>query len=397
VSATAGLTAVQQQMFITQGMPVYRLPMVFPVPDGTDGTEQELCRAVRTALASCPTLCARYLYDTEQDDFLAVHDPALARELRIADAGEIGDVEEFCRRGSHQPDLATGGPVTATLATWQGQRMLLVEFHHIAIDGIGVALFERLVRGDAVPGLIDDPERAFAVYDEVARRERESPHVTGRSASLRDFLPSDVDGTGDGGAALGRVTARLRPEQVATIRASAARRRVFPRILLQAAFEDTLAGIAPGMHYSCAKNWRWSVGARAAVGTFPAMVDHRVREGSPLGPRVEALMGTDGSPEIAPDERLDDRPAVVFSFEQFGFRTCRFVPVDEHPRFELYVRVALERDECLVQAEYDRRVVPDRVAEAVVRTTRRLAADPGAGSRAEERAESKAESNEETR
>jgi len=342
---------------------VYRLPLVFTVPAGC--SDEEMRAVFRRALVSSPTLCARYSYDPARDEFFQSFDPDLAN-LEITDAGDVSSLEDFCRLRWHMPDLGSGGPLAAAFITCEGRRLLFVEFHHVAIDGVGVALFERLLGGLPVKGLIDDPVRAFAVYDDIAAREKVAARVSEPPSTLLPFMPSGDPTTSPTPALVARESTRLDADGVAAVLSASARQHVFPRVLMQAAFECALARVAPGVRYSAVNNWRWTVGERGAMGSFPALIDHPVGDVAALGARARSLMATHGSPEMEPSDRLDDRPAVVFSFEQFGFESARFFPVDEYPRFELYQRVVFDRAECLIEVEYDRRVVPQAVASALV-------------------------------
>ena len=73
-------------MFIMQGAPVYRLPLVFTVPGGCP--DEEMRRAFRRALVSSPTLCARYTYDHAREEFFQSFDQDLAN-IEITDAGDV--------------------------------------------------------------------------------------------------------------------------------------------------------------------------------------------------------------------------------------------------------------------------------------------------------------------
>ncbi len=355
MTARAGLTAVQQRIFVAQGVACYRLPFVVAWPD-PQATVAEIAARLRAAVGACPTLSARFGYDAAADAFTQAHDPMLAADLAVADGGQVDDLAADCIDPRHQPDLRdAAAPLTARVVDHAGTRHLAIEFHHIAIDGVGIAVFEKHLLG--VPAPVASAERAFAAYDLVAEREAQHPHL--RAGAWTHPKPTPPVGV----PRVGRV-GRVAPAAALTARARAG--RVLPRIAAQAAFEAALHTHLPGTDYAAVGNWRWSLGLADAVGNFPLLRHHDAPASGDPDAAARTLMASSADPILDLDAPLADVPAAVFSYEQFGYRAGRFVPVDSFPKFPLYVRVAVDGPDLVVQAEFDRAALPDAVAEAVL-------------------------------
>ncbi|MFN8099708.1 MAG: hypothetical protein U0Q21_15625 [Dermatophilaceae bacterium] len=351
----AGLTSVQQRIFVAQGVACYRLPFVLPWPEASAGPA-EIAARLRTSVAACPTLSARFTYDAAADAFAQIHDPAVAHDLLVTDGGTADDLDADCADPRHQPDLRDGGaPLTARVVDHAGDRHLALEFHHIAIDGVGIAAFEKHLLG--LPVAVATPQEAFAAYERVAEREARHPHV--RAGAWSHPKPAPPVG-------VPRVGRLGRTARAAGLAAHARQARVLPRIAAQAAFEVALRRHLPGTDYAAVGNWRWTLGLPDAVGNFPFLRHHEAPATDDRRAAAAALMESSADPTLEDDEPLADVPAAVFSYEQFGYRAGRFVPVDSFPKFPLYVRVAVEGAVLVVQAEFDRTRLPDAVAEAVL-------------------------------
>lgn len=363
-SVSAALTPVQQRIYVAQGVPCYRLPFVLAWPEAT-ATHAEIAGRLRAAVAACPTLSARVAYDPVADEFTQTYDPHLAEDIEVADGGVVADLDADCADPRHQPDLV-GAPLTARVVEHAGITHLALEFHHIAIDGVGIAAFEKHLLGEAVAPMT--AEAAFAAYDLVAQREATHPHVRGGAWSLpRPTPPVGTPRTAD--ARLGRLR---RTARAADIMARARSGRVLPRIAAQAAFEVALRRHLPGTDYASVGNWRWALGLADAVGNFPFLRHHHAPATDDPRAAAQVLMESSADPVLDADDPLADVPAAVFSYEQFGYRRGRFVPVDSFPKFPLYVRVAVVGTELVLEAEFDRTLLPDAVAESVLDVVLRL-------------------------
>lgn len=350
--ASAALTPVQQRIFIAQGVPCYRLPFVLEWADERD-SDAEIAERVRAMVAACPTLAARYAFDPAPDTFVQTHDPTLAADLPVTDGGTVADLEADCADLAHQPDLR-GAPLTARIVRHAGRRLLALEFHHLAIDGVGLAAVEKHLLGGPVVSYA--PSEAYAAYDLVAQREAQHPQV--RAGAWNYPTPRTPGGIPRTGR-IGRVA------KAAALTATARAWRVLPRIAAQAAFELAIARHLPGMTYATVGNWRWTLGLVDAVGNFPFLRHHDV-PGDDLAAARVALMESSADPTLDVDVPLCAVPGIVFSYEQFAYKVGRFVPVDAFPKFPLYVRVAVEGPDLVVQADFDRTKLPDPVAEAVL-------------------------------
>ncbi|NHA67694.1 hypothetical protein [Phycicoccus flavus] len=349
---TVPMTAVQRLMFVAQGRPAYRLPFLYRLPDdaGSDWARDRL----HGLLLSSPALLARFGYDPATDRFTQRHAPELLGSLEVPDVGEVADPESECADPAHQPDLRRGLPLTARFLRHGGRPLLHVEYHHLALDGIGAAVVEERLLGRVVPDP-DDPAEAFAAYERVAAAERSRP--VRRPPSTRPDPPPAPE-------------PRLRRahREVAThqVRSRARALRVFPRVLLQAAVEDWLASRWPGTGYASVSTWRWTLGLEGAVGNLPALLAHEPPPAAGHAALARALMATGADPTIGPDRVLADHADVVVSYEDFGFARGRYVPVDTHPRFGLYVRIVARRDLVELHTETDRRLVGDDDADSLL-------------------------------
>ncbi len=357
------LTAVQQRMFIAEGADCFRLPYLYPLPD--DLGNAQVARRLRATLAAAPTLAATYHVDLATRTFTQRHDPRLA-DLDVPDVGIVDDLTAHLADRSYQPRLRTGGPVTARTLTHAGQRYLAVEFSHIALDGIGAVTVERLLFGGP-PVEAPTPEAAFAAYRVVGQLEAAQP--TARPISVLPPLPplSPLPPLPVAPPRADRaVRRRGRVVPLDGVRRLARQLRVFPRIAVQAAAETALARHLPGCGYAAAATWRWQLGLRTAVGNYPALLTHQPPPDADLAARAAALLRDHAEPTIGPDQPIADTAAVVFSWEEFGYRHGRYVPVDSVARFGLYLRAVVHPDRVELTADTDPGLVEDLTAEAVL-------------------------------
>lgn len=347
-AARTALTDTQTRIFISQGTSSYRLPFLYPVTED----RATLTTRVRSMLLRCPALACRFEFDGT--GFTQTHRPDLVDGVEVRDGGWVTDLEQACADPAHTPDLATGLPLTATLLRHADGDHLLVEFHHIAIDGIAAGVVEQLLFGAAEPG--DVVDQVLAAYAAVAEAERTHPRIRPVTA-LAPVRPEDT------GAPLEQ---RRRTVDTAGLRAAARANRAFPRVYAQALFEEALLAHCPGSGYAWVSSWRWTLDLGRTVGNFPALLPLPSPAAEPFTDRVAGLMRRTADPTIGEDDPIADAAGVVFSYEDFGYATGRFVPADTRPRFALYLRVVVGPSVTELQVDLDPRLVAGSTAEAVL-------------------------------
>lgn len=375
--AWAGLTQMQTHIFISQGVSAYRLPFVYEL--GADETLTSVEQRLRATLSAAPSLACRYEHRSDGSGFVQRHAPELVESITVTDRGAwSGSLEQACASTVHAPDLRTGLPLAASLVTIDGVRHLVVEFHHIAIDGPGAALFEALFLADPTPEPVD-AQTALAAYELVAAHERTfghcrltaalSSHDEAEMVEKAENARPDASGSQPlaavAPARLGRLCLAV---PTTTLRRFAREQRTFPRVALQAAFESWLGERHPGCPYAWVSSWRWTLDLTDVVGNFPVLLARPAPGPATLGERVCELMEHTGDPAIGADAEIADAAGVVFSYEDFRQGRGRYVPVDTFPRFALYFRIAMGPVDTELSVEFDRRLVSASLARDAIDT-----------------------------
>lgn len=350
------MTNTQVRMFISQGAPCYRLPFAYPLESAADNLAG-LNRRVHRMLWTHPGLASTFVYDGS--GFFRIARPDLIEQVVVSDAGEVPSIEEFCADDCHivrlRPDEL---PVRAFRCSVDHHAYLVLEFHHVAIDGIAASEVEHsLFPSDAEPAA-EDPQIVADAYERVASAE-----ATWQRDRLNVELPTPNHDLASGQDRLGRMSCSVPTSAVASL---AKRNRCFPRVAVQAVFEDWLHSIVPGADYAWVSSWRFTLGIRHVVGNFPALVVAHTTDETDLADRCSALMLRTADPVLDPAAGIADVADVVFSYEDFGYLTGRFLSVDAHPRFALYLRTVVDGDVTTLDVEFDRHRVDDDLARGAL-------------------------------
>jgi hypothetical protein len=348
-------------MFILDGLPVHRLPVWFALPE--HWTPATTRAALVAALTASPSLCSRFVF--EDGRFEQVHVGLDPDSVDLPEVDWAAPVDEFCRSSRLRVVLSSGPPWAAAIVHAADGRFLCVEFHHIAVDGPGITVFEQLLFDDTMaPLATTEPERVSALYDRVAELEDSAaalaatPHpapepsaTASRSAGAAG--PPRRRGIG---TRADRSRSVLRADDAGFVAASARSLGVTQRAVYQAAFEEALATAALHPTYASASSWRWSLGAVRVVACLPVLIRCRVGAESVLPARARRVFAESMDPRLGTIDVVDLRPEVVFSYEALGLHRGRYVPADDLPRFDVYARIDVA-DVTTIEIETD----PDRV------------------------------------
>lgn len=350
------MTDTQIRMFISQGAACYRLPFAYAL-HGDEHDIASLTARVHRMLTAHPGLASTFEYDGR--GFFRTARPDLIRHAVVTDAGPVESLFSFCADESHIPPLGPNAlPVTAFRCTVGGQAHLVLEFHHIAVDGIGAVAVEESLFPSGGGTVVEDAERIRLVYEHVAAAEKKWPR---RPAVATLPLP------GGGPPAHGPELGRLRVDVATSSIADLARRhRSFPRVAIQAAFEEWLHTVAAGSSYVWVSSWRYTLGIREVVANLPVLVVEEAGPHEDLRSRCTDLMLRTADPVLEPSTAVAATADVVFSYEDFRYRTGRFISVDTYPRFALYARAVVDEGTTTIHLEFDRSRVDEQLARSLL-------------------------------
>ncbi|MDD1385995.1 hypothetical protein [Curtobacterium poinsettiae] len=344
MTATAPLTGMQTKMLVMSVGDSYRVPVVFPMADGT-GVRHAALR-VTEAVERFATLRSRPRHDRG----------AFTLEIGVVptpDVGvEVGDPDALLRSGALRatPDVPFRA---AVVRAGSGEVSVAAEMHHIAIDGPSLPVLAAFLAGTETPPTT--PEDVRRVQEQVSAWEREQDTVRASDDPVRDPVVDDVRmGSTE------RLSVDLDSDSV-VIGARAA--RVSARAHVQAAFEVAAERVLSGSSYGVTQSWRWGLDLDRYVGCTPVIVERRIGVGT-VAERAQAVSTATADPRIHKQDRVVEAPTTVFSYESFG--STRYVEVDRVPKSVVHVRyVDLGRGSRVV-CEYDDRRMGARTAEALV-------------------------------
>ncbi len=254
-ATTVAATAAQHRMWLLNRMgagPAYHLAgglrMLGPVD------LDALRRAFAEVLRRHRSLHSTFTEDDPAGGLRRREQPAAAPELPLLDLSDAPDrpaaLDAACRSLAEQPfDLATQGPVRATLIRLSGaEHVLFAVFHHIAVDGTALRLlsaeleaaYEAASGGAALPPATPRPAAPAAPPEpspEQVEFWRSALHA------VPDLeLPTDRPRGNAASFAGGMVPLRLPAELAAGVRQLAEREHATPFMVLLACYAVLLAG-----------------------------------------------------------------------------------------------------------------------------------------------------------
>ncbi|KUP22750.1 condensation domain-containing protein [Paenibacillus sp. DMB5] len=144
------LTAIQRKMFICNKLPLYRLPLLYTLD--ADTSYGAVRAALYTVIKAHKTLQVKYDYDPQLRKFYQRYTPLQPEDFSVEPLEIHEAPEEYIRGCSSGIDLAAHYPWRLTFLEWLDKRFLYVEFHHIAVDGLGIRRFEQDFIGTLLEG-----------------------------------------------------------------------------------------------------------------------------------------------------------------------------------------------------------------------------------------------------
>lgn len=159
------LTYMQRKMFICNKLPVYRLPFIYEIPEHV--SLHEVSTALLITLQECLTLQTRYTYDAERRTFNQFYHRLDPNQFKISHIFLEEHPEIYLKQKKDMIDLTKEYPWRAQFAEYKQQMYLLIEFHHICIDGMGIRNFESMFMDHLAGRSRNSPDSDFRFYQRI--------------------------------------------------------------------------------------------------------------------------------------------------------------------------------------------------------------------------------------
>lgn len=359
---TSELTQLQRKMFICNKLPIYRLPLLYPLEPTMSYSAVET--ALYETLKEQATLQVKYSYKSQQRRFYQHYVPLYWEDFKVGCEPIDEEPRLYIERKQAGIDLNTDYPWRLWFLEWLDKRYLYIEFHHIAIDGLGIrcfeeALFNRLLNGISIPPA---DTKLLSTY----RKINEIQHLP--SDSSLELLKLPVMQT-EPAPGVGRLTKPMDQRSQAAVERTAKKLGVTKNAVYQGILEEVLSHSCTGQAYGTIGNWRLKLGNFDEVGCYVQINPKLLREESDLEGRIRHIF-TDNIKSLLNREyvpaALTEYP-VVYSYEEDMFRHFQYIPADRLCKFELYFRVYCHEHETGFEMEYSRAKYTD---EQMIEMTR---------------------------
>ncbi|KAA8998818.1 hypothetical protein F4V43_16455 [Paenibacillus spiritus] len=366
------LTQLQRNMYICGKLPLYRLPLLYPLRENE--SYEDVRQAVTDTLLHYPALQVRYSYLPESRSFIQRHVPLEADTLEISVVKECGDAVSYIRSSTASVDPADGYPWRLQFLEDGNRRYLYLEFHHICIDGLGIRNLEETLEA-RLAGRPPGPRgRDFESYLRVSDLEASCGTSSGSFGGFSGGSGGDSGGgsgreepaaarippAGKGGSpAADRVCLPLTGSRWERVERIARRLGVSRNAVCQAAVEEAVRRCGEGAVYGVIGNWRMAFGSFRDVGCHVRIIPGVIGEAESPGERMKRIFagqlpGLRREPEAEEGAGSRMEYAIVYSYEENLFRRMRFIPADRLSKFDIYIRVCREGEEAKAEIEYNR-------------------------------------------
>lgn len=360
------LTTIQRKMFICNKLPLYRLPLLYPLAAGISYA------AVKAALYAVfkahKTLQVKYAYEPKLRKFYQHYAPLQPEDFIVQPVRVSVPPEEYIQSRPAGIDLSTDYPWRLAFLEWRDKRYLCIEFHHIVIDGLGIRRFEQdfigwLLEGREVPLQASLPLSGYRRICEL-QLHRDSPGAAETKDELLK-LPVLQDKPVPGA---GRLAILLDEHRQEAVQRLAKQLNVTKNAVFQGLLEEVLSRCCCGHIYGTIGNWRMSLGNFTEVGCYVRLMPKRIQAEGPTGDRIRNIHRDNLRSFM---NHVNEPPGtteypVMYSYEEDMFRHFRYIPADRMCKFELYVRVYCHRQENGIEVEYNQAKYTEEQIAAII-------------------------------
>ncbi|ULO08710.1 hypothetical protein H1230_07965 [Paenibacillus sp. 19GGS1-52] len=359
------LTQLQRKMFICNKLPIYRLPLLYPLEPAISYTALET--ALFETIKEQAALQVKYSYEPTQRRFYQQYVPLQREEFKVGREYTDEEPRHYIERKQAGIDLSKDYPWRLWFLERLDRRYLYIEFHHIAIDGLGIrcfeeALFNRLLNGISGPPA-DKP--SLTTYRKINELQQRVNIPSGSSPELLR-LPMLQTEPAPG---VGRLTKPLDQRSQAAVERTAKKLGVTKNAVYQGILEEVLSHSCTGQAYGTIGNWRLKLGNFDEVGCYVQINPKLLRVESNVEERIrhifmdnlKSLLNREVVPVVHAEYPL------MYSYEEDMFRHFQYIPADRLCKFELYFRVYCHDHETGFEVEYSRAKYTD---EQMIEMTR---------------------------
>ncbi|WP_342571892.1 condensation domain-containing protein [Paenibacillus sp. FSL R5-0749] len=356
------LTYIQRKMFICNQLPVYRLPFIYEIPEPV--SLKEVCTALLITIQECQTLQTRYTYDAEHRMFNQVYHRLDPHQFEIPQIYLDEHPEIYLKQRKEMIDLTKEYPWRTQFAEYKQKMYLLIEFHHICIDGWGIRNFESMFMDHLAGRSRNSPDSDFGFYQRINELQTNKSSFT-KEEFLR-LSGQNMHVTTKKGH-LERLIKQLKPEQFQHIDQISTLLKVTRNSVFQGLWESVLEQTCTGSVYGTIGNWRMSMGAFHEIGCFVQMQSRRIVRGRDILATIKQIsldnLSAFAERSMEPPTRCNMDHPVVYSYEEDMFRYFQYIPADNLNKFELYIRVFLVNGNAQIEIEYN----PSQYSEEQIR------------------------------
>lgn len=358
------LTAIQRKMYICNKLPLYRLPLLYPLD--ADTSYGDVRAALYTVIKAHKTLQVKYEYDPQLRKFFQRYTPLQPENFSVEPLEIHEAPEAYIRACSSGIDLAAHYPWRLTFLEWLDQRFLYVEFHHIAVDGLGIRRFEqdfigRLLEGQEIVPQTSLPLSGYRAICELQRHNTAAAEVKERLLRLPALQCKPAPGAG-------RLAVSLTAARQEAVQQLALRLKVTKNAVFQGLLEEVLGRMCSGDTYGTIGNWRMRIGNFTEAGCYVRMMPKQIQTEEDAESRIRNIHGSNLQSFRDPgnDSHGMIEYPIVYSYEEDMFRHFRYIPADRMCKFELYIRVYHYQQENGIEVEYSKSKYSDDQIAAII-------------------------------
>ncbi|WP_054941904.1 condensation domain-containing protein [Paenibacillus ihuae] len=358
------LTSIQRKMFICNKLPIYRLPLLYPLEPGISYAAVK--EALYAAFEAHKTLQVKYTYEPQLRKFYQRYTPLQPEDFIVESVRINEPPDQYIRSLLAGIDLSADYPWRLAFLEWRDERYLWAEFHHIVIDGLGIRRFEqdftgRLLEGQEVLPQASLPLSSYRRICELQRDNSSAPEATGRLLKLPELQDKPVSG-------VGRLTVPLDNNRQEAVQRLAKQLNVTKNAVFQGVLEEVLSCCCSGDTYGTIGNWRMSLGNFTEAGCYVRLMPKRMQAAVTTEDRIRTIHRDNLQTLMIRSNELPEMTEypVMYSYEEDMFRHFRYIPADRMCKFQLYIRVYCYRQENGIEAEYSKAKYTEEQISAII-------------------------------